>query len=163
LKSKTEFQREKGKKKRRAALLGRVWEEVGYIRGAWGEDHGEKGSIVIRRGIVSLRYFIGMSELPSRSHAACSILLFRYVHIMPCPAFPESPAYPSLSPSPFLQLTHTGLSSPLVPAQSNIYGSGTSNTAAHAAWHVPYAALHARTVAGAVAPSVAPHVKPAAE
>jgi len=117
----------------------------------------EKGFIVIRRGIVGLRYFIVMSEPPSRSHAACSILLFRYVHIMPCPA------YPSLSPSPFLQLTHTGLSSPLIPVRSNIYGSGTSNTAAHAAWHVPYAALHARTVAGAVAPSVAPHVKPAAE
>jgi hypothetical protein len=43
------------------------------------------------------------------------------------------------------------------------YGVGASNTAAHAPWQVPKAALHARMVAGAEAPSVAPHVKPAAE
>jgi hypothetical protein len=43
------------------------------------------------------------------------------------------------------------------------HGVGASNTAAHALWQVPKAALHARMVAGAEAPSVAPHVKPAAE
>jgi hypothetical protein len=73
---------------------GRGWEEVGYVRGAWGEGHGEKDSIVIRRGIVILRYSIGMSELPSRSHA------------LPCISI--KPCISVFS----VQLTHTGLIEP---------------------------------------------------
>jgi len=85
-------------------------------------------------------------------------------HALPCISIKSCISVLITITIPFnVQLTHTGLSISLAPARSNIYGSGTSNTAAHAAWHVPYAALQARTVAGAVAPSVAPHVKPAAE